>query len=180
MSEKRAETIIGYARVSTAGQAENGHGLDAQVAAIRLECQRRGWTLCDIVRDEGESGGSLHRPGLREALERIAAGEATGLVVSKLDRVTRSVADLGVLLEWAEEAGATLVALDLGLDTSSPGGRLVANVFAAVGEWERDIAAQRTREGLVAARSNGRTISRPAVADQPELVSGSPGCALAA
>jgi DNA invertase Pin-like site-specific DNA recombinase len=83
-----------------------------------------------------------------------------------LGRVTQGMEDL---MEWFEQAGVTLVALDLGLDTSTPGGRLVANVFASVAEWERDVIGQRTREGLAAARARGRTISRPAVADDPKL-----------
>lgn len=80
-------------------------------------------------RDEGESGKSLDRPALRAALEEIAAAGAAGLVVAKLDRLSRSVADFAALLEWFTEAEATLVAMDLGIDTSTPGGRLVANVF---------------------------------------------------
>ena len=143
--------------------------LDAQETAIRGECERRGWALREVVRDEGVSAKSLDRPGLREAMERIADGEAVGLIASKLDRLSRSVVDFGVLLDWFEGAGATLVALDLGLDTSTPGGRLVANVFASVAEWERDTIAARTREGLAAARAQGRTISRHAVADNPKL-----------
>src|SRR5688500_3167328 len=123
--------VLGYARVSTAEQT-SGYGLDAQESAIRGECERRGWTLLAVVRDEGASAKSLDRPGLRHALECIAAGEASGLIASKLDRLSRSVIDFGVLLEWCTDAGATLVALDLGLDTSTPGGRLVANVLASV------------------------------------------------
>jgi DNA invertase Pin-like site-specific DNA recombinase len=161
--------VLGYARVSTAEQAGNGYGLDAQEAAIRDECARRGWTLLEVVRDEGASAKSLDRPGLRSALERIAAGEAGGLLASKLDRLSRSVVDFGVLLEWFGEADATLVALDLGLDTSTPGGRLVANVFASVAEWEREVIGARTRDGLAAARAQGKAISRPAVADNPKL-----------
>lgn len=130
--------VIGYTRVSTAEQARNGYGLDAQEAAIRDEAERRGWPLLRVIRDEGVSGESLDRPGIREALERIAAGEAGGLVAAKLDRLSRSLVDFGTLLDWFTDAGATLVALDLGLDTSTPGGRLVANVFASVAEWERD------------------------------------------
>jgi len=161
--------VLGYARVSTAEQRSNGYGLDAQEAAIRDECERRGWRLLDLIRDEGTSGKSLDRRGMREALERIAVGEADGLIASKLDRLSRSVVDFGTLLDWFADAGATLVALDLGLDTSTPGGRLVANVFASVAEWERDTIAARTREGLAAARAQGRRISRPALADQPKL-----------
>lgn len=162
--------VLGYVRVSTSEQATSGYGLAAQQAAIEQECQRRGWVLREIVRDEGKSGKSLERPGLRRALERIAAGEADGLVVSKLDRLSRSVVDFGTLLEWfTHEAEATLVALDLGIDTSTPGGRLVANVFASVAEWERDTIAARTREGLAAVRASGKSISRPSIADRPDL-----------
>jgi DNA invertase Pin-like site-specific DNA recombinase len=161
--------VLGYVRVSTAEQAGNGYGLDAQEAAIRDECDRRGWRLLEVIRDEGTSAKSLDRPGLQRALERIATGEASGLVAAKLDRLSRSVVDFGVLLEWFEQAGATLVALDLGLDTSTPGGTLVANVFASVAQWERQVIGQRTREGLAAARARGKTISRPAIADDPKL-----------
>ena len=144
-------------------------GLDAQEAAIRTECKLRGWLLVEVIREEGVSGKSLERPGLASALERIATHDADGLIVSKLDRLSRSVVDFGTLLEWFTEAEANLVALDLGIDTSTPGGRLVANVFASVAEWEREIIGQRTREGLAAVRSGGKPISRPAISDRPEL-----------
>lgn len=73
------------------------------------------------------------------------------------------------MLEWFTDADATLVALDLGLDTSTPGGRLVANVFGSVAEWEREVIGARTRDGLAAARAQGKAISRPAVADDAKL-----------
>ena len=155
--------VIGYVRVSTHEQASNGYGLDAQEAAIRNECDRRGWALLEVVRDKGASGKSTDRPGLQRALSLIASGQATGLVVSKLDRLSRSVVDFAMLLEWFRSSGATLVALDLGVDTSTPGGELVANVFAAVAQWERRTISQRTREGLAEARTQGKAISRPTV-----------------
>lgn len=161
--------VLGYVRVSTAEQVGSGAGLTAQEVAVREECERRGWTLLDVVRDEGESGKSLDRPGLSYALGRIARGEAAGLVAAKLDRLSRSVVDFGMLLEWFTDVEATVVALDLGIDTSTPGGRLVANVFASVAEWERDTIAARTSAGLAAVRAEGRPISRTAVADRPEL-----------
>lgn len=161
--------LLAYARVSTSEQAERGYGLEAQATAIREACKARGWELVELIRDEGESGKSLERPGLRRALERLAAGEADGLLVSKLDRLSRSVVDFGLLLEWFTEAELTLVALDLGVDTSTPGGRLVANVFASVAEWERDMIATRTKDGLAAIRAQGKPTGRPSVADDPEL-----------
>lgn len=155
--------VIGYARVSTVEQADSGNGIAAQEAAIRAECDRRGWTLAYIARDEGVSGKTLDRPALTEALERIAGGEAVGIVAAKLDRLSRSVVDFGRLLEWASEADATVVALDLGVDTSTASGRLVANVLASVAEWERGVTAERTRDALAARKSAGLPISRPAV-----------------
>lgn len=167
----RPQRLIGYGRVSTAEQAASGLGLDAQKRDITRACElddRR--RLVELILDEGLSGESLERPGLRRALEAIAAGRADGLVVAKLDRLSRSTIDFGLLLEWFQEVGANLIALDLAIDTSTPSGKLVADVFVAVAEWERGVIAERTRAGLAALRARGRPTGRPAVADKPELV----------
>jgi len=157
--------LIGYARVSTDEQALYGYGLDAQESKCREHARRVGAEMV-VIRDEGISGKALDRPGLMRALTRIAAGEADGLVVAKLDRLTRSVIDFAMLLEWFTVADALLVALDFDLDTSTPSGRLVATIMSAVAEWERGVIAQRTREGLAAARAQGRPVGRPAVPDE--------------
>jgi DNA invertase Pin-like site-specific DNA recombinase len=157
-------SVLGYARVSTSEQS-----VEAQETAIRDECKRRGWQLLDVIVDHAHSGDTLDRPGLRTALSRIARGDAAGLVSARLDRVSRSTIDLGDLLVWFKDRRAMLVALDLGIDTSTASGRLVATVIGAVAEWERDTIAARTREGLAVIRAQGRPIGRPAVADNPEL-----------
>jgi DNA invertase Pin-like site-specific DNA recombinase len=113
---------VEYARVSTSEQAISGLGLAAQEGTIRSECVRRGWQLVDVVLDAGESGKNLDRPGLRHALELVANRGATVLVAAKLDRISRSVLDFVALLEWFSAADASLVALDVGVDTSTPGG----------------------------------------------------------
>ncbi len=164
------QRVLGYARCSTTEQAESGLGIAAQEATIRSECQRRGWELVDVITDEGESGKSLDRPGLQSVLERIATKEVDGLVAAKLDRISRSVRDFADLLEWFSATGASLVAVDVGVDTSTPGGKLVCSVFSAVSEWERDVISARTRDGLAALRAQGRAISRAAVADDLDLV----------
>ncbi len=163
--------MIGYARVSTAEQAESGLGLAAQRRGIEAEAGRHGWDLVEVVSDEGASGKDLDRAGLLRALRTIAEGHADGLVAAKLDRLSRSVVDFGTLLEWFEDHKAVLVALDLQIDTSTPGGKLVANVFAAVAEWERGVIGERTRLALGALRADGKAVSRPAVADDVALAS---------
>lgn len=152
--------VIGYVRKSVAENG-SGHSLDAQEATIRAEVERRGWTLVKVIPDDGYSGRDTHRPGLMEALGLIAADEADGLVAAKLDRISRSVIDFGTLLEWFRSADAALVALDVGVDTSTPGGRLICNVMASVAEWERETIAARTADGLAVAAAKGKL--RPAV-----------------
>jgi DNA invertase Pin-like site-specific DNA recombinase len=162
--------MIGYARVSTAEQASSGLGIAAQAAAIQDAAARNGWELVEIVRDEGASGKDLDRVGLRRVLESIASGDADGVVAAKLDRVSRSLVHVAHLLDWFTRADATLVALDVGLDTSTPAGRLVASVMASVGQWERETIAARTVDALAVRRSQGKAVSRPAVAERaPEV-----------
>ncbi len=83
--------------------------------------------------------------------------------MAKLDRLSRSVADFAALLDQAQRGGWGLVALDLGVDTTTPAGELVANVMAAVAQWERRTIGQRTREGLAAKKASGVRLGRPPV-----------------
>lgn len=154
--------LIGYARVSTDEQALYGHGLDAQETKLRDYARRQNAEMI-VVQEEGKSAKSLDRPRLMWALGQIAARKADGLVVAKLDRLTRSVIDFALLLEWFTVADAQLVALDFDLDTSTPSGRMVAHMMAAVAEWERGVISQRTRDALAAAKARGKAIGPPAV-----------------
>ena len=139
---------IGYVRVSTGEQGESGLGLKAQTAAIEAACVLRGWDLIE-VREEVKSGARAdNRPVLRDVLGALRSGEADAVVVAKLDRLSRSVVDAGHLLDEARKRGFNIVALDLGLDLSTPTGELVANVLAAVAQWERRMIGVRTSEAL--------------------------------
>ena len=139
---------VGYVRVSTGEQGESGLGLKAQVAAVRAACEQRGWELVS-VREEVKSGSRAdNRPVLVEVLASLRCGEADAVVVAKLDRLSRSVVDAGRLLEEARKRGFNIVALDLGLDLSTPTGELVANVLAAVAQWERRMIGVRTSEAM--------------------------------
>ena len=97
--------------------------------------------------------------GLSHVIERLAAGDASCLVVSGLERLSRSVAELGTIVQWLEENDVRLVAVELDLDTASPGGHATAKALASVGGWERERLADRTRKGLAAARAKRRAAS---------------------
>src|SRR4051794_11762003 len=85
--------VLAYVRVSSEEQADSGAGLEAQRAAIRSECGRRGWEVVEVIEDAGYSAKDLRRPGVRAALEELERGRADALVVAKLDRLSRSMLD---------------------------------------------------------------------------------------
>jgi DNA invertase Pin-like site-specific DNA recombinase len=143
---------LGYVRVSTSEQADNGVGLQAQRDAIQAECERRGWVLVGLEEDAGVSGKTLDRPGLGRALERVQSGEAQALVVAKLDRLSRSVLDFASLMEQAATEGWGVVALDLGADSTTAQGEMLVNVLVSFAQFERKLIGQRTRGGCQAFR----------------------------
>jgi DNA invertase Pin-like site-specific DNA recombinase len=156
--------VIGYVRVSTDDQAASGLGLDAQRATIAGEAAKRGWSVT-WVEDAGHSAKTLKRPGVTTALNLLAKGEAQVLVVAKLDRLSRSVQDFAATMDTARKQGWALVALDLGVDTTTPAGELVANVMAAVAQWERRVISDRTKDALAAAQARGTRLGRPRAID---------------
>ena len=158
--ERDAMRAIGYLRVS---KAEGGAGLDAQRAAIRAGAAARGWGEPVWKIDNGLSGGlaPAKRPALAEALDQLAAGEAGALIVSKLDRLSRSMLDLPGLLDLARRQGWALVCLDLGVDTSDPAGEAMASVIGTFAHFERRRISERTREALAVKRAQGVRLGRP-------------------
>jgi DNA invertase Pin-like site-specific DNA recombinase len=133
-------------RVSTGEQAASGAGLQVQRRAIRAEADRRGWELVEVYSDEGASGKSLKgRPGLSAAFEAIDAGRASGLIVSKLDRLSRSLLDFAGIV----------------VDLSTPAGEAMANVMATFAQLERRLISQRTKDGLAIKRAEGVDLGRP-------------------
>jgi DNA invertase Pin-like site-specific DNA recombinase len=163
MAPRQAEhRIIGYSRVSTDEQADSGLGLAAQRAALEGEVARRGIPV-EWVSDAGYSGKSLHRPGIEQALDMLAAGQADTLIVSKLDRLTRSLYDLAGLMERARREHWALVALDLAVDTSSPAGEAMTNMMGTFAQFERRMIGQRTKDALRIKRDQGVRLGRPVV-----------------
>lgn len=160
-------TMIGYLRVSTEEQASSGLGLDAQRETIQRYADAQGW---DIVwyEDAGLSAKSMDRPALQDALARLhlRKRDVDGLVVAKLDRLSRSVVDFSGVLELARARKWALVAIDLGVDTSTPTGELVANVMMSVAQWERRVIGERTSNAMQAAKRAGKHMGRVSVLPQ--------------
>jgi DNA invertase Pin-like site-specific DNA recombinase len=160
--------VIGYTRCSTSEQATSGLGLDAQRALIQAAATARGWQVV-WVEDAGHSAKSMRRPGIERALRMLAKGEAQAIVVAKLDRLSRSVQDFAATMDTARRQGWALVALDLGVDTTTPAGELVANLMAAVAQWERRVIGARTKDALAQKKAQGVRLGRPRSIDPTVL-----------
>ena len=117
--------------------------------------------MLGIEEDLASGRTTRKRPGLDAALARVEGG-AEVLVVAKLDRLSRSVGDFARLVERSVREGWTLAVLDVGIDTTTPNGELVANIIASIAQWERQMIAQRTREALAEAKAEGVRVGRPA------------------
>src|SRR4051812_43673378 len=154
---------LAYLRVSTSEQADSRAGIEAQRAAILAEAERRGWTEASLewIEDAGYSGKDTRRPGLRLALDVLKWGDAAGLVVAKMDRLSRSLLDFTTIMAKAQREGWALIALDSPADTSTPTGEAMASILATFSQLERRLIGQRTREALAVKRATGVRLGRP-------------------
>ena len=138
---------VGYARVSSDDQ-----NLDLQLDALNnVGCER-------IFRDE-ISGATINRPGLTDALQFLRAGDT--LVIWKLDRLGRNTLQMLDLLHQFENQKILFSSLTEGIDTGTPGGKLIFTILSSFAQYEREILKERTRAGLTAARARGRYGGRP-------------------
>ena len=134
--------LIGYARVSTQDQ-----DAAAQIAALKT-------AGCELVFQDKASGGRWDRPELHRLLGQLRQGDV--LVVWKLDRLSRALKDVLALMEKVTQAGAGFRSLTEAIDTTSPGGRMMMQIVGTFAEFERAMLRERTRNGLDAARQQGR------------------------
>jgi DNA invertase Pin-like site-specific DNA recombinase len=137
---------IGYARVSTQDQ-DNA----AQIAALKS-------AGCELIFQEKATGGRWERPELHRLLGQLRKGDV--LVAWKLDRLSRSLKDVLTLMEKVQQAGAGFQSLTEAIDTASPGGRMMMQMVGAFAEFERAMLRERIRNGLDAARKEGRVGGR--------------------
>jgi len=150
-----------YARVSTHDQKT----LPMQYRAMREYAARRGWTVAMQVKEVGSGAGQ--REAREKLLEAARRREIDGVLVWRLDRWGRSVADLLATLQELEHLGVGFVSLTEALDLTTPAGRAMAGLLAVFAEFEREILQERVRAGLAHARQNGKRLGRPQTAALP-------------
>ncbi|MGW1492548.1 recombinase family protein [Streptomyces sp. NPDC002402] len=148
--------LIGYARVSTKGQ-----NLDRQIAALKV-------AGCERIFSDKKSGKNAEREELQKALDYLRPTDT--LIVPSLDRLGRSIQDLINIVGSLRKDGIGFRSLHEALDTTTPGGRLVFHVFAALAEFIRELIVQGTHEGLAAARARGQRLGRPPAMTEEQIL----------
>ena len=143
---------IGYARVSSTGQK-----LEVQKGLLEKEG-------CSTIFEEKLSGKSLERPELTLLLKTMREGDT--IVISKLDRLARSMSDFWNVYEQIKVKGVSLKILNMGLDTNSSQGRLMMGVLSSVAEFERELIRERQADGIAKAKSTGKHLGRPKLTDE--------------
>jgi DNA invertase Pin-like site-specific DNA recombinase len=146
-----------YARVST---LDNGQDPEMQLRELREYCQRRGWTVSAEYVDRGVSGSKESRPELNRMMAAAAKRQFDAVVVWRFDRFARSTSHLLRALGEFDSLGIAFVSLTEAIDTSTPMGRMIFTVLAAVGELERNLIVERVRCGMRNARAKGKVIGR--------------------
>ncbi len=149
-------TAIGYIRVSTDKQAEEGVSLEAQEAKIRAYCDLYELTLVGIEVDAGKSAKEMtKRDGLKKALKHLEDGSATHLIVTKIDRLSRSIVDMGILVKKYFKNQEALISINDHVNTSTATGRMFLNMIVMFSEYEREVIGERTSEALKHLKSKG-------------------------
>jgi DNA invertase Pin-like site-specific DNA recombinase len=150
-------TKIGYARTSTLDQ-----NIHSQVIALQE-------AKCDIIREERKGGSSLdNRPELKNILDFIHPGEL--LVVTRIDRLARSLKDLQTIVEILKKKGANLYAIEQPVDTSTSTGKAFFDMLGVFAEFETNLRRERQREGIIAAQKRGVYKGKPPKIDKEEII----------
>jgi DNA invertase Pin-like site-specific DNA recombinase len=146
-----------YARVSTADQK---NGLDAQIRALKIFCEQSKITEYEIFADENQSGTKASRPGLDRMMMAVENGEVETVVVFAFSRFARSVSHMLKGLEVMKKCQTNFVSLTEKLDLNTSLGHVVFVIISAIAQLERDLIAERVKNGLAAAKARGKRIGR--------------------
>lgn len=153
--------VIAYTRVSTDKQADKGHSLATQRKKLEQYAKLYDLEIVAHLKDEGISAKNMDRPGLKRAIELLECGKAEGLLVTKLDRLTRSLKDLLHLTEQFRDNKWALMSVAEQIDTSSAAGRMVINLLGVINQWERETIGERTKEVLAHLKTQGVQLGAP-------------------
>jgi len=154
---------VGYIRVSSKEQAEEGISLEVQRAKLEAYAGLYDLDMVIVLADEGKSAGNLRRPGVQEALRMLRDDEADAILVYHLDRLTRRQADLAHLLDkYFEKDRWQLMSVTQQLDTRTAAGRMVINVLGSVLQWQREDVGEKTSVALQHKMAKGEAIGGPA------------------
>lgn len=155
-----AMKLVGYIRVSTEDQARNGVSLDNQLSRIRAYAALHGHDLGEVYEDRGKSGRDMSRLGAQAALAALERGDAEGLLVTHMDRLSRSLRDFLYLIDTQFGPGCkfSLLCIDNQMDTSTPTGRMIAAVLATVAQWQREEDVERIKRALAHKKGNNQRI----------------------
>jgi site-specific DNA recombinase len=150
---------VGYVRVSSTEQAREGYSLAAQERAIRAYCEAHGWQVLAVYVDAGRSGKSVAgRPQLQELLAGAARREFQHVVIWKLDRLARNLRDLLAIGDRLEANGIGLASLSESFDSGTAVGRMLRNVLGSFAQFEREVIAERIRDGIAEKALQGELV----------------------
>lgn len=154
-----------YVRVSTARQATDGVGLDAQETKARAHAERMGWPVAEVFRDEGISGkdGVEDRPGLKALIARAQSTPGAVVVVYSVSRLARRQKLLYQLLDDRDGYGLAVSSATEAFDTSTPTGRAMLGMIAVFAQLEADMVSERTKDALAELRARGKKLGRPSM-----------------
>jgi DNA invertase Pin-like site-specific DNA recombinase len=158
MTTSAPRRVVLYARVST---VDRGQDPELQLTELRLYAGQRGWQVVAECTDHA-SGSDRHRPGLAEAMALVMTGKADMVIVWRFDRFARSTSHLLAALEQFQGAGVDFVSVREQIDTTTPMGKAMFTITAAVAELERDLIRERVRAGVARAQAAGKHCGRPA------------------
>jgi len=155
-----------YARVSTSHHDQKP---EIQTNELKRYCLARGWQNFEEFVDHGYSGGSDNRPALKRLLSLARSREVDVIIVTKLDRLFRSLKHLVTVLDEFSAFGIQFIATKDAIDWTTPTGRLFTQILASLAEFEKELIRERTLAGLAHARSTGKRLGRPTLHDHDEI-----------
>lgn len=167
MEQRNTRRVVIYARCSTSHHEQK---VDLQICLLKDYCRSRGWEVIEEISDEGFSGSTDKRPGLKRLQELVRERKVDVVVVVKLDRLFRSIKHLVQTLSEFSEIGVEFVSLKDQMDMTTASGRLMIHIIAAFAEFERSLIRERVMMGLDYAKLKGKKLGRPKEQNYEQIV----------